>query len=86
MRPNRCRVIELNRTELFYSHGGTRPGQMLYFSLIYSADPQSHMTPSVSDTSLDNGHMSREAPGSSLMDTFLALDTLVEKRGPGRRH
>lgn len=55
-------------------------------SLIYSADPQSHMTPSVSDTSLDDGHMSREAPGSSLMDTFLGLDTLLEKRGPGRMH
>lgn len=55
-------------------------------SLICSADPQSHMTPSVRDASLDDGHMSREAPGSSLMDTFLGLDTLVEKRGSGRMH
>lgn len=55
-------------------------------SLIYLADPQSHMTPSVSDTSLDDGHMSGEAPVSSLMDTFLGLDTLVEKMGPEKMH
>lgn len=44
------------------------------------------MTASVSDTSLDDGHMSGEAPVSSLMDTFLGLDTLVEKMGPEKMH
>lgn len=78
MGPNRCRITELNRTEPFYSHGGTRLGGRCYISLIYSADLQSHMTPSVSDTVSDDGHLSRGAPGSSLMDTFLGLDTLVE--------
>lgn len=81
MRPNRCRITELNRTEPFRSHGGKRLGGGCCISLIYSADP--HMAP-VSDTSLDDGHMSREAPGSSLMDTFLGLDTLVERKGSGR--
>lgn len=83
VRPNGRRITELNRAEPFHSHGGTRLGADVVY-LIYSADPQSHMTP-VSDTSL-GGHMSRGAPGSSLMDTFLGLDTLVEKRASGRMH